>query len=439
MLEQLLNTRHWYLEEAFLDQLLPVALQRIELGHDLEIFKRPEPVRSLNSNIILADSDRFSFRTLMNDKGERVALIPLYGTMSKYGGLCSYGTAELAEMLNDANRNQDKIHAAIIDMDTPGGSGDSIEVLDRSIDTSEIPVMGWVDREACSAGQWIASAIARKGKVMVDSFTNSHMGSIGAYTIHQNIMAKLQANGIKVEIIRAPQSTDKTRFNNIEEITQDLRDHLRAELYEAVELFKNSVISNYGDSLNTEADKLWTGGTFNGKKCLEIGLAHEQGDLSTAFEMAMDMAKTKRKNSFNFSSNTNMKFLKNLGLSLGIIKELSDENLEALSTVEERLSTAEAEVTRLTEANGTLTTEVEGLTTSLEEANETIQTHESTIETQTARITELEEAAGGTPTTVVTQGDPVVTSEAQAIIDGLPHNKALDTNPMFNQPPKPKE
>tara|TARA_R110001599_G_scaffold332511_1_gene547992 strand:- start:35333 stop:36661 length:1329 start_codon:yes stop_codon:yes gene_type:complete len=441
MLEQLLQTRFWHLSESFLDQVLPIALTRIEQGKDLSIFQREDPVRSLNGNIVMAAKDIFSFRTMINDKGERVALIPLYGTMNKYGGMCSLGTAELANMIAEANRNQNKIKSILIDLDTPGGASNSVEVLDRAIASSELPIGGWVDGMACSAGQWVASSIARKGRVMVDSLTNSTMGSIGAFTIHQNVMARLLASGVKVEIIRAPQSKDKARFNNLEEITQELRTELEQELRQLVDDFKAEVSANYGGKLKDDFPKLWTGGTFNGKQSLEIGLAHEQGQLTDAFEMVLDLAHTQKKQSFSFNSNTDkdMSFLKRLGLSISIAQKLSAEELENLGAAEERLAEMESANAQLTEANGAFTTQVEELTASLEEANGTISTHETTIQERDARITELEAGPAAPATTVVADGDPQADASSQAIIDALPHNKAIDANPMFNQSPKQEE
>ncbi|MCO6367840.1 hypothetical protein GBO34_00745 [Roseivirga pacifica] len=431
MLQQLLSTRYWHISDSFLDQVLPIALTRLELGKDLSIFKQDHPERSLSGDVVMADRDNFTFRTLVDGKGNRVALIPLYGTMTKYGGLCSYGTAELAEMVKEANRNKSKFKGIVFDTDTPGGASNSIEVLDRVIEQSALPVVGWVDTMACSAGQWVMSSIARKGKILVDSLTNTTMGSIGAYCIHQNVIARLQASGIKVEIIRAPQSKDKARFNNIEELTQELRKELEDELRELVEDFKMAVSSNYGDSLKLDAERLFTGGTFNGTKSIEIGLAHDQGELSDAFELAVDMANTRKRTTTNFNS-SNMSLFKRLGLSIALAQKLTAEELEQLGNAEERLSSIETERDQLSEENGALTTRVEALEASLEEANGTIETHEETISERDSRITELENAAGATSTTVVSEQDPESVAANQKAIDDLPHNKAADSNPLFN-------
>ncbi|NVJ47299.1 MAG: S49 family peptidase [Cytophagia bacterium] len=436
MLQHLLSTRHWFLSDAFLDQVLPLALTRIEQGKDLSIFKVEEPVRSLSGDVTIAARDNFSFRTLINEKGQRVALIPLYGTMTRYGGLCSLGTAQLADMIKEANRNQNKISSILIDFDTPGGASNSIEVLDRAISASDLPVVGCIEM-ACSAGQWTASSIKKNGgKLLVDSNSNSLMGSIGAYTIHQNIMARLQANGVKVEIIRAPQSTDKARYNSVEEITQDLRDQLRDELKGLVDEFIGEIKTNYGN-LKEDTPKLFTGGTFNGKKSIEIGLADGQGDLSETFHLAIDMANTRKKKTINF--NSNMSLFKRLGLSLSLAQKLTAEELENVGNAEERLANAETENTRLSAENGTLTTRVEELEGQLATANGTISTHEATIAERDARIEELEEEPAATTTVVVADGDPEAAAKNQAIIDNLPHNKAADANPMFNGSSKPEE
>ena len=364
----LIGSGHWHISVEFFNSVGRLALRLIEQGKPLDSLITDPPIRSFHSGLIELKETDFSFRTVMNEAGEKAALIPLYGTMSKYGGWCSYGTAELASMIHEANRNQDQVKAIVVDADSPGGHGDSVEVMDRAIEQSELPIVAAVDRMAASAAQWVVSAVAREeGKVLVDSLENSIMGSIGSYIIHQNIAARLHEGGVKVEIIRAPQSTDKARFNNIEELTDELRNQLREELRHHTNWFIESIKNNYGSSLKTDAEKLFTGGTFTGRQAIEIGLAHEQGDLDQAFELAFDMAATRSKKSF-FNSNMNM--FKRLGLSLSIAQKLSAEELENLADAADRLAEVDDlrdENTQLNEQNGTLTQQVADLSTELEE------------------------------------------------------------------------
>ena len=398
-----LGCGHWHISEQFFESVGRLALRLLGQGQPLDSLISEHPERSFLSGLHHADQQNFSFKTVVNDAGEQAALIPLYGTMTKYGGFCSYGTAELAAMINEANRNQDRIKGIVLDIDSPGGSGDSVEVLSRAIDASELPMVASVDRLAASAAQWVASSVASNGgKILVDSLDNSMMGSIGSFIIHQNIAARLSNNGVKMEIIRAPQSTDKARFNNIEELTDELRTQLKEDLRQHTNRFIDAIKSNYGESLKTDTDKLFTGGTFYGKEAIEIGLAHEQGDLSQAFNQVFDMAATRSKKSF-FISNMNM--FKRLGLSFSIAHKLSAEELKSLTEAADKLAQVDAlqaENAQLTEQNGTLTQQVAELT----QERDTIQQENTELTSQNETLqADLDQKPAAAATTAVTEED----------------------------------
>ena len=53
------------------------------------------------------------------------AIIPVHGTMLKYGTMCSYGTTEIAEVVREAADSKN-ISSIVLDMDSGGGSVDAI-------------------------------------------------------------------------------------------------------------------------------------------------------------------------------------------------------------------------------------------------------------------------------------------------------------------------
>ena len=59
---------------------------------------------------------------------DSVAIIGLQGSMLKYGSYCSYGTTEVAEMVNQA-ADSPKISGILLDIDSGGGSVDAIAPL----------------------------------------------------------------------------------------------------------------------------------------------------------------------------------------------------------------------------------------------------------------------------------------------------------------------
>lgn len=352
MIEQILRPTHWYLDNAYFNGVGMHALRLIEHGKSLDYLKTEVPIREFADGILNAESDDWNFRVVRNPQGEKVALIPMHGTMTKYGGMCSYGTAELAEMVDAANEI-DEIKGILFDIDCPGGAGDSIEVLDRAIQASEKPIVGYVDRLCASAAQWVAASIVKSGgKIIVDSLHNSTMGSIGSYIMYQNIVGRLEKDGIKVEIIRAPQSTDKAKFNSLEELTDEIRAEIKEELKYHTNLFITQVKEYYGGRLNEDAEKLFTGGTFRGSQAIEIGLADSQGTITDAFNEVLSLSKSNQTQSIY---KNNMLSIKKIGLSMSIAQKLSAEELEKISEAGDKLIEFDA----LQEKYGTVSEELE--------------------------------------------------------------------------------
>ncbi len=406
MIEQILRPTHWYLDNAYFNGVGMHALRLIEHGKSLDYLKTEVPIRTFTDGILNAESADWSFRVVRNQQGEKVALIPLHGAMTKYGGFCSYGTADLAEMVDAANEI-DEIKGILFDIDCPGGAGDSIEVLDRAIQASEKPIVGYVDRLCASAAQWVAASIVKSGgKIIVDSLNNSTMGSIGSYIMYQNIVAQLEKDGIKVEIIRAPQSKDKVKFNSLEELTDEIRAEIKEDLKHHTNIFITQVKEYYGDRLNAEAEKLFTGGTFRGDQAIEIGLADSQGTITDAFNEVLSLSKSNQTQSI-YKNDMNM--FKRLGLSFSIAQKLSAEEIENLSGAADKLAEAE----KLTEQNGTLTKQLETVTN---EKAQLVTDHEAAIKALEDEKAEMQAKLDKTPaaaaTTATSANDETAAEEA---------------------------
>ena len=85
------------------------------------------------------------------------AIIPVHGTLLKYGTMCSYGTTEYADMVREA-ADSNNISSVILDIDSGGGSVDAIAPMIDAISyarTSGKSVVAYCDLCA-SAAYYIA-------------------------------------------------------------------------------------------------------------------------------------------------------------------------------------------------------------------------------------------------------------------------------------------
>jgi Periplasmic serine proteases (ClpP class) len=80
-----------------------------------------------------------------------IAVIPLVGVMMKYGYWWSYGVDDIATIIRLAYQS-DNISAVIIKGDTPGGSTDSLFLIEEVLREKTKPTYGFIDGMCASCG-----------------------------------------------------------------------------------------------------------------------------------------------------------------------------------------------------------------------------------------------------------------------------------------------
>ena len=89
-----------------------------------------------------------------------IAIIPLVGLMLKYGYWWTYGVDDIATIIRLAYESA-SIDAVILKADTPGGSTDSLFLLQEVLSDKKKPTYGFIDGMCCSCG-YIAFACMDK-------------------------------------------------------------------------------------------------------------------------------------------------------------------------------------------------------------------------------------------------------------------------------------
>ena len=106
-----------------------------------------------------------------------IVVMPVKGTMLKYGTMCTYGTEEIAAKLDEAYSHKN-VSGIILDIDSGGGAVDAVAPLVQSIRKSIAagkPVVASCDL-AASAAYWTASACSR---IIANNDISAEFGSIG--------------------------------------------------------------------------------------------------------------------------------------------------------------------------------------------------------------------------------------------------------------------
>lgn len=220
---------------------------------------------------------------------DSTAIIPLKGTMLKYGTWCSYGTEEVAHAIRKAAHHTN-INSIVLDVDSGGGSVDSVAPIIQAIEFArslDVPVVSSVDM-ACSAAYWVASATDR---IIADNSISSTVGSIGVMMSFWDVKGYYEQKGYKLHTVYAPESDHKNQA--FEQALAGEYDLLKnEELSPLAQDFQNAIKSNRSDKLDLDSKGLLNGKTYYAAEALKVGLIDEIGTRDRAVNYAQQLAIT---------------------------------------------------------------------------------------------------------------------------------------------------
>lgn len=216
-----------------------------------------------------------------------IAIIPLKGTMRKYGGLCSYGTEEISEYMREA-ADHPNIDAIILDTDSGGGAVDAVAPMIDAIRYSQSkgkPVIAFADL-AASAAYWVASEC---NMIIASNDISAEFGSIGVMVSFADMAPYYEKEGVKVHTVYAPESTHKNLplENAMRGDYQLLQDEVLSPL---AKQFQKTIKKNRKDKLDDKVEGILNGRMFFAADALKFGLIDKIGNLSVAVKEAKKLS-----------------------------------------------------------------------------------------------------------------------------------------------------
>jgi signal peptide peptidase SppA len=161
------------------------------------------------------------------------AIIPLRGTIThRMGGMAESSggmSAERFTRMVQAAAADPTINAIVIDTDSPGGTVNGVsEAADAVYQArQQKPVVAIANGMMASAAYWIASQAHET--IASPSVVDASIGSIGVYTVRQDLSAALEKQGIKTTIISAG------KFKVDGNPTEPLSDEAKAAIQKTVD------------------------------------------------------------------------------------------------------------------------------------------------------------------------------------------------------------
>jgi protease IV len=215
-----------------------------------------------------------------------VAIVPLIGTMRKYGSLSSYGTEEIAAVLKEAAAHPN-IDAIVLSVDSGGGTTDSVSPMLEAIEFSQRngkPVVTHADL-AASAAYWVAS---KTDMIFASNNISAEFGSIGVMISFADMRGLYEKDGVKFHTVYAPESTHKNlEFENLLKGDYELvQNNVLSPIAKA---FQEDVRKNR-KGINEGVQGILNGRMFYARDAVKNGLADKIGTLEMAVKQAKKLA-----------------------------------------------------------------------------------------------------------------------------------------------------
>lgn len=217
----------------------------------------------------------------------RVGVISLYGTIVPRAESVqdvSQTAAKLTEfqrvfrtMAADPN-----VSAIVLDVDSPGGSVALVPetaAMIRAASKPERPIVAVANSLAASAAYWIASAA---DELVVTP--SGMVGSIGVYTVHQDLSEQLTQRGVRMTMISA--GPRKVEGNPFEPLGAEARAALEERVVSAYQMFTADVAKHRGVPVSVvradpeKAERHFGGGrSYGAARAVELGMADRVATL----------------------------------------------------------------------------------------------------------------------------------------------------------------
>jgi capsid assembly protease len=212
-----------------------------------------------------------------------IGILPVYGVIGERMNLLddiSGGTStELISKQFRAMLNDSSIKAIIGDFHSPGGVARSVEELAQEFyDARGIkPMIAQINTCAASAAYWLA---AQFDEVVVTP--SGQAGSIGVYTLHEDISEMLAKEGIKETFIYAGEF--KVIGNSFEPLGDEAKSIMQQRVDELAASFVRGVARGRNVSLTQVNERFGQGLMFGAVELIERGMADRVGTMAETLE-----------------------------------------------------------------------------------------------------------------------------------------------------------
>lgn len=263
----------WAIQPEKLQTIAEVLTAKAETGH----------IPSASDIEAAEAAQRGRMKSMPSSSGSSIAVIPVFGTISRRMGMLdamSGGTSieGLQESLRQALAD-DQVGSILLQIHSPGGSVYGVEEAARMImdGRKKKRIVAIADQLMASAAYYLGSAASEL--VVTPS---GEAGSIGVYTVHFDWSKAIEAEGVKVTIVKAGQR--KAEGNPYEPLDDEAAAHLQSIVDAYYGQFVRSVAKGRGISLQKVQAEFGQGLTYDSARLVERGMVDRIATLDETIE-----------------------------------------------------------------------------------------------------------------------------------------------------------
>lgn len=318
-LQSILLTQPWALHEGWLPLLVDIVERRLEMGIKFDQAAKallgsytPELVemQPIDSAIDAADAPKGysvffgveqtaiegddGFLTIQQKGGEifaaptsasatpaegqKIAVLNVMGPISQYpsmemSGPASASTEGISKAFS-AQLGDPSVRAIVMNIDSPGGGVYGVQELANQIMAArgQKPIIAQVSSLAASAAYWIASAC---DEIVVTP--SGQVGSIGVYTLHQDVSQAMDKAGVKPTFISAGKY--KVEGNQFAQLDPDAAGAMQDTVNGYYKDFTGSVAKGRGTTVDAVKNGYGEGRVLKADAAVKAGMADRVATL----------------------------------------------------------------------------------------------------------------------------------------------------------------
>lgn len=225
-------------------------------------------------------------KNLPQPAGGGVAIIPIYGVIAPRANMLtdiSGGTTfeGLTTQLHEALANK-AVKTIVFDVDSPGGNVAGATEFAREVMKARTkkPVIAQAQYLMASAAYW-AMACATE----IVAAPSAKVGSVGVYSIHEDLSKALEMEGIKITYISAGKY--KVDGNETEPLSKEALARIQAKVDDPYARFKSDVSKGRGVPLADVDAGYGEGDTVGADEALRLGMIDRIGTLADTIARVM--------------------------------------------------------------------------------------------------------------------------------------------------------